>query len=346
MPAPPTPRPAATSSAPRPPPIPPRWALDALGPVPTQDEDVTARLEWERRAGWAAAWRELAGHTDENDPLGRAPARGLVEKAALFRKAHEELRLLDVGAEEADMSDGRLRARVRAMQLEDERAPADVADQLAVAHELADKARVDATVWAARADAAASPDREQLQAAAEEASRTAVELTDRITGLEAADEARGEWYLDSVVTRDYAHRSASELRARSIDPYDTSDHVTGDEWLDAHRDAQADDDQHREIHPDDLIDDHDDTHTDVPEPRDREPIREVDQTAEMVPQAQETLRMIEQRRAAEAEQAAHEASRAAEEGRAAQLTQWAQEDEQTATDTATVEVDDGRALER
>jgi len=54
--------------------------------------------------------------------------------------------------------------------------------------------------------------------------------------------------------------------------------------------------------------------------------------------------MIEQRRAAETEQAAHEASRVAEEGRAAQLTQWAQEDEKTAT--ATVEVDDGQALER
>lgn len=324
---------------------PPRWALDALGPVPGPDDDVTVRLEWERRAGWAAAWRELAGHTDEDDPLGRAPARGLVEKSALFRKAHEELRLLDVGAEEADMSDGRLRARVRAMQLEEERAPTDVADELSAAHEQADKARVDATVWAARAEAATGPDREQLQAAAEQAARTAAETADRITGLEAADEARGQWYLDSVVTRDYAHRSASELRARGIDPYDTSDHVTGDDWLDAHRTAQADDDQHREIHPDDLADEHDDTRTNAPEPRQRQPIREVDQTAEMVARAQETLRMIEERRAAEVEQAVHEASRVAEEeARAAQLTQWSQEDDQTVTDT--VEVDDGQALER
>ncbi|MEJ7744270.1 MAG: hypothetical protein WKF73_18075 [Nocardioidaceae bacterium] len=196
--------------------------LVTLGPVPSQDEDITSRLEWERRAGWAAAWRELAGHTDEDDPLGRAPARGLVEKSALFRKAHEELRLLDVGAEEADMSDGRLRTRVRAMQLEEERAPAEVSDDLAAAHEQADKARVDATVWAARADAATGPDREQLRTAADQATRTAAELTDRITGLEAADEARGHWYLDTAVTRDYAHRSASELRARGIDPYDTS----------------------------------------------------------------------------------------------------------------------------
>jgi hypothetical protein len=54
---------------------PPAWALDALGPVP---EDVVERQEWEHRAGWAAAWRELAGHTDEHDPLGAAPPRGQV----------------------------------------------------------------------------------------------------------------------------------------------------------------------------------------------------------------------------------------------------------------------------
>ena len=57
----------------------PAWALDALGPVP---EDVVERQEWEHRAGWAAAWCELAGHTDEHDPLGAAPPRGQVEKAA------------------------------------------------------------------------------------------------------------------------------------------------------------------------------------------------------------------------------------------------------------------------
>lgn len=178
----------------------------------------------------------------------------------------------------------------------------------------------------------------------------------RLDGGSAVDEAwrlRGgdlvvvdeEWYLDSVVTRDYAHRSASELRARGIDPYDTSDHVTGDGWLDAHRAAQTEDDKHREIHPDEIADEHDDTRTDVPDPRERQPIREVDQTAEMVARAQETLRMIEERRAAEVEQTAHEASRVAEEeARATQLTRWSQEDEQTVTDT--VEVDDGQALER
>ena len=36
----------------------PQWAREALGPVPT---DPLARAEWEHAAGWAAAYRELAG---------------------------------------------------------------------------------------------------------------------------------------------------------------------------------------------------------------------------------------------------------------------------------------------
>jgi hypothetical protein len=46
---------------------PPEWARAVLGPVP---DDLVGREEWERRAGWAGAYRELAGHTDERDPLG------------------------------------------------------------------------------------------------------------------------------------------------------------------------------------------------------------------------------------------------------------------------------------
>src|SRR5205823_1824257 len=37
---------------------PPQWAREALGPVPTEAAD---RSEWERKAGWAGAYRELTG---------------------------------------------------------------------------------------------------------------------------------------------------------------------------------------------------------------------------------------------------------------------------------------------
>ena len=86
------PTPAATNSAPRPRCRPRAWAVDALGPVPDAGE-VIARQDWEHRAGWAAAYRELAGHTDEHDPLGNAPGRGRVEHRMLFRAAHDALQL-------------------------------------------------------------------------------------------------------------------------------------------------------------------------------------------------------------------------------------------------------------
>ncbi|MDQ4115751.1 MAG: AAA family ATPase, partial [Actinomycetota bacterium] len=99
---------------------PPRWALDALGPVPDGAADPLARQDWEQRAGWAGAHRELADHTgDEADPLGAAPPPGQVEKAAVFRTAHEALGLVDAGAEEAGMSDGQLRARYQALKREE-----------------------------------------------------------------------------------------------------------------------------------------------------------------------------------------------------------------------------------
>ncbi|MDQ4118709.1 MAG: AAA family ATPase, partial [Actinomycetota bacterium] len=137
---------------------PPRWALDALGPVPDGAEDPLGRQQWEQRAGWAGAHRELADHAgDETDPLGAAPPPGQVEKAAVFRTSHEALGLLDTGAEEAGMSDGQLRARYQALKREETWAPRHVDDDLAAANQHAQRSGADAAVWAARTD---SPERD------------------------------------------------------------------------------------------------------------------------------------------------------------------------------------------
>ncbi|MGE0300749.1 MAG: MobF family relaxase, partial [Pseudonocardia sp.] len=217
----------------------PRWAVEALGPVP---EDVVARQEWERRAGWAAAYRELVGHTDQLDPLGNAPAHGLVEHAALFRAAHRELGLIDAGAEEAILSDGQLRARVRAWEREQIWAPRWVDDDLAAAHQRREQANADATVWAARADApdTAAEDAAQLRAAAETARAEVEQFDAQIADLEAASNAYAVWLTHVAVTRDNGVRSAYELRARGIDPDDPDDRVTAEEWIDAHRAEQID----------------------------------------------------------------------------------------------------------
>jgi conjugative relaxase-like TrwC/TraI family protein len=154
----------------------PAWVVAALGPVP---DDLVERAEWERRAGWAGAYRELAGHTDEADPLGAAPPAGLAESAAVFRAAHRALDLPEAGAEEADLSDGQLRMRVRAYDREATWAPRWVGDEVDRTHQAAAKAAGDAEIWSARASAEADPDeRAQLQIAAEQAQREARSLAE------------------------------------------------------------------------------------------------------------------------------------------------------------------------
>ena len=172
----------------------PAWALDALGPVPddTDPAQVIARQEWERRAGWAAAYRELVGYTDEHDALGNAPGQGRVEHAMMFRAAHEALASVETGEEEANLTVGRLRARVQAWEREQIWAPRWVDDELAAVHNRRDQLTADATLWAAHADApdVAPEEAERLRADAAAAREEAEELAEQIALLEYADTAR------------------------------------------------------------------------------------------------------------------------------------------------------------
>ena len=219
---------------------PPQWAHEALGPPPDADADPTGRADWEQRAGWAASFRELADHTDEADPLGAAPPRGLAEKNAVFHAAHQALDLPDVGADEEKMSEGKLRARIAAWEREQRWAPTYVVDQLDACHEALRKARSDATIWRARADAETDPlAADQLRAAAEEAEQRAAQLDDQIRDLEYVDQARDLWRIETAVTRDNAERARVAAAWRGIDLDDPTDRVTAEEWLDAHYAAQA-----------------------------------------------------------------------------------------------------------
>lgn len=232
---------------------PPDWAVAALGPVPERTADPSAeRAEWEQKVGWAAAWRELDGQTEEPTdqymPLGPAPAAGLAEKRALFRTAHEALGLVDAGDEEANMTNGRLRSRVHAYEREKVWAPRDVADELGAAHQRAQEVRADATLWAARADATIDPDEQgRLRDAAQAAQEEADALAEQIAVLEEADEARAVWFTHTATTRDHADRGRSELRSRGVDVDHPTDRVTAEEWLDAHRIEQLAADADREI---------------------------------------------------------------------------------------------------
>ena len=129
-------------------------------------------------------------------------------------------------------------------------------DELHATHRQAEKARVDAALWAARADA---PDTDsaaaaRLRADATAAQQEADDLAPRAAVLEEADQARAVWFTHTAVTRDNAHRARTELRARGIDPDDPDDRVTAQEWLDAHEAEQADADRDRPIREEHEID--------------------------------------------------------------------------------------------
>ena len=223
----------------------PQWAVEALGAVP---DDAIARADWEQRAGWAAAHRELAEHTDETDALGAPPPAGLTEKHAAWRTAHQALGLPDGGGDEDELSDGQLRVRVRAYQREEVWAPRYVGDELAAIHQHAERARTDAQVWNARADITQdAAEAEHLRAAAEAAEVEAQQLTERVAALETADNARGHWYAATAVTRDAADRARGGLQARGINLDDPAEQVTAEEWLEAHHAEQQAEDPHREV---------------------------------------------------------------------------------------------------
>jgi hypothetical protein len=308
----------------------PEWAQRSLGPVP---DDTSGRQDWERRAGIAAAYRELAGHADETDPLGRAPGAGLPEKQAFFNAAHDALDLIDAGKEEANLTDGQLRTRSAALTREEIWAPQYVADQLATTRQQADTARADATIWEARAERSADPhEASQLRVAAEHSAREAHELDQRAQSLETADEIRATWFAHTAVTRDHAERARAELRNRGIDPADTDDRVTAQQWWDAHLADQAKADLHREISSEYDLTDH---HTleleatrepellDIRETSTSHPSERTDaETSYRVPSVDDTAEIVSRAQAALAEIADRTRTENQETERIIELGQW------------------------
>ena len=64
--------------------IAPAWAITALGPVP---DDAAVRQEWERKAASIAAYREMYGYDDPDDPIGPEPTRDTPDQRAAWHEA-------------------------------------------------------------------------------------------------------------------------------------------------------------------------------------------------------------------------------------------------------------------
>lgn len=212
----------------------PGWAVAALGPVPSDDE---GRAVWVEKAGWAAAYREIAAHADDTDPLGPAPPSGLAEKHTIWRTAHAALGLTDRGPDEGAMSEGQLRVRVAAYEREKTWAPTPVRDLLVATSTAAADTRVDGILGGG----------EELVAEAEM-------LTERAATLTEADTVRARWADEVAKTREAADRARAELAARGVDLDTPRDAVTAAEWAAAHAEHARVEDEHRDI--DRLTDDH------------------------------------------------------------------------------------------
>jgi hypothetical protein len=300
-----------------------------------------------------AAHRELTSHDDPENALGAPPQPGQVEAYASWRAAWTALGKPERDRDEAHLSNGQLHMVIRAYEREQAWAPEYVGNKLAGTHQAAERYRQTAALRAAEAEAATDGDtRAQREQHAREATAVAENLDREIEQLNNVADARARWYAHTAPARTKADRARDELFLRSAGEDGADPAVTAEEWLTAHREAQAADDPHREItdeaelaefqqqrdaehaaaEPLDLKTERQaeepaaQAETQVPDVRDiaaAEP--RPDEEAIRVPSSDELARSVEQAQRAIAEMAARHAAdeaREAEESRAAQLARW------------------------
>ncbi|GAA4536657.1 MobF family relaxase [Pseudonocardia xishanensis] len=224
---------------------PPTWALASFGAPPTESD---ARDAWVADVGAVAAYRELRNHASETDVLGPAPQPGQVEQFAAYRAAWRVLGRPEVDREELELSDGRLRMRVRAAERETPWAPRYVGNELAGTRQAVERHRQTAALRLE--ESAVAPNatvQVELRVEAEQARALADALDRQILQLEKLDGARSRWLAHTAATRAAGERAEAELALRHADDAEPEQRVTAEEWLQAHRDALRAEEEHREI---------------------------------------------------------------------------------------------------
>ncbi|MBW0106754.1 AAA family ATPase, partial [Pseudonocardia sp. KRD291] len=196
----------------------PEWATAHLGPAPDAEASPQGRVEWERRAGIAAAYRELHSIPAEQVSLGAAPSREHEFHRALWSQARDALgQPADVTDHQA-LPDGDLWAMTERWGREQAAAPEWVADELAAANQAAHEHWVAARL--ADAELAALPDgdgrHEDLAIERDTAERLAAWNSDRATDLEEIYQARHEWAAASSDVATDASLAAEELDRRGL----------------------------------------------------------------------------------------------------------------------------------
>lgn len=220
----------------------PSWALDGYGPVPEAESEPAARAAWQQRITPEAVYRDLAGIEPDQHSLGEAPSEERVLARALWRAAIDargaalDARGVEPASGERDWrvaGDAELYAAREAWARAQDHAPAWVAEQLAATHQLAGEYEADAALDRARAQALGpnDPQGRHLEQEAERGERFAAYHRGRAAELEAAHQARAEWWASQAPTRQADAAAADELARRHLPPHQT------DPERDVHPDA-------------------------------------------------------------------------------------------------------------
>lgn len=190
----------------------PVWALRYLGDVPG---DPVQRVDWVRRAGVAAAYREERGYDSAIEAIGPAPERGSPEIRASWHVAYTALRMPELEREIAAATDGELLARRAVYERETRWAPPYVAWELRDACIAEDTYRAEAVHAWHRADAAPdAAERDRARQEAEDLSALAQDVGARREELAEIDESRRLWHAATEASRQRALVADSELRRR------------------------------------------------------------------------------------------------------------------------------------
>ncbi|GEL26780.1 hypothetical protein PSU4_57340 [Pseudonocardia sulfidoxydans NBRC 16205] len=322
---------------------PPAWAIDAFGPPPADEAELRI---WQDQVGTVAGYRELSAHASGTDILGPAPAPGEAEAYAAYRAAWRSLGRPETDREEQELSNGQLHVRVRAAAREDTWGPRYVGNELAGTRQAAAAARRTAALREAESTAASDPaEQTRLTSEARDADALASLLDTQILTLDELDRARAEWLAHTAETRARGERAKAELAVRHADDLEPEPRVTAEEWLAADAAAREDEDAHRQITANDLLelDDQtahnaaDDRHAaaesvigpDIREVAAQEP-HPIDEDAVRVPTAAETSTALDHARRALAEITARQALDDDATHRADELQRW-HEEEQAST---------------
>ena len=133
------------------------WAISGLGEVP-DPVDVSARADWQRRAGAVAAYRELHRIPENQASIGAAPSREHPLQRALWADARAALGDQDAVVDHRALTDGQLYARTERWAREQAAAPEWVADKLAEAHRAAHEYRTSHRLLTGEIEAAGQDD--------------------------------------------------------------------------------------------------------------------------------------------------------------------------------------------